>query len=698
MTDAILQEVPFDATRVARFLRVPSGDLFVAVVNLRTGREVQRLPLRERTRNEILRVVGVVKRLRERLAAPVTPPEEHAPVAVAIPGPMEPTPVDGWDTATPGERVRWEPRAALVAKRGLAPVEGTLRGIGATPNARFARIVVGDRVVQVWANQGALHRLDADAPRDVTEQPAEPARRPARRGATAPSARGLDAAGLATVKRAVPSPNWRGPAEAIKALRAVETVLPLLGDDPRFDAIRREVGAVRRWIETGVDGRHVLNVFRDSFEPPKDLDFTAKSALDAALMLQAEQFDRAYSVAQSVERLRRADVIGMNYPAAIFALTGHAYDQTLFARNPTLRPGPPPSPERAIADTVKAAEEASDGWLMREPSTLADHALSLARTPEASMWIDIARSGPEVVLKSAREEVDRARAHLLGELARAERAKAAGKPFRIESYGEMNSALDRYELAQTFTTALAAGLRDPSAPARAALEARVAAEQGAARAVLATRGPRVELILGRVANAIEQIAIEGAAAIEAERAERRELRVAQAAGVAGMARDALLRYADMLRALPDPDTDKRIAWDSRLAQLEWLVEESWTRSARPTSQGFDDLVPYSTGAAYAEPMRELVREHLTRPVAKVALDAIREIGWADGEALADAGQRLDWLEAQPQWSGPWFPLHDNMPMHSVQSRWEDYATGAQGLRPVPPRNRAPWRQGASAAP
>ena len=63
-------------------------------------------------------------------------------------------------------------------------------------------------------------------------------------------------------------PKGFAAATAIKALRAVETVLPLLGDDPRFDAIRREVGAVRRWIETGVDGRHVLNVFRDSFEPP----------------------------------------------------------------------------------------------------------------------------------------------------------------------------------------------------------------------------------------------------------------------------------------------------------------------------------------------------------------------------------------------------------------------------------------------
>ena len=84
MTETRLGEAAFDATRVARFLRAPDGALRVALVNLATGAEFGSLPLADRSREELARVAGIVRAMRDRaaLAPPLRP---AAPVIVARP-------------------------------------------------------------------------------------------------------------------------------------------------------------------------------------------------------------------------------------------------------------------------------------------------------------------------------------------------------------------------------------------------------------------------------------------------------------------------------------------------------------------------------------------------------------------------------------------------------------------------------------
>ncbi len=80
LTEKLLAESPFDDTRVARFLRAPDGSLRVALVNTRSGAEINSIPLKDRTREGMTRAMRVVATLRDRMrrgAAP--PPPQPAP-------------------------------------------------------------------------------------------------------------------------------------------------------------------------------------------------------------------------------------------------------------------------------------------------------------------------------------------------------------------------------------------------------------------------------------------------------------------------------------------------------------------------------------------------------------------------------------------------------------------------------------------
>lgn len=80
MSEAQLAEEPFDDVRVARLLRAPDGSLRVAVVNTATRVELGSVPILERTREGMERVMAAVAEVRQRIAAmkaaeaPAAPP------------------------------------------------------------------------------------------------------------------------------------------------------------------------------------------------------------------------------------------------------------------------------------------------------------------------------------------------------------------------------------------------------------------------------------------------------------------------------------------------------------------------------------------------------------------------------------------------------------------------------------------------
>lgn len=92
-TETKIAEAPFDAMRVARFLRSPEGSLRVALVNVATDAEFGSLPLANASREELARVMGVVKLMQSRLAG--------APVVLPAAPPAAPP-----ASETPAERYR----------------------------------------------------------------------------------------------------------------------------------------------------------------------------------------------------------------------------------------------------------------------------------------------------------------------------------------------------------------------------------------------------------------------------------------------------------------------------------------------------------------------------------------------------------------------------------------------------------------
>jgi hypothetical protein len=77
--EAALHEEPFDATRVARLLISAGGAVRVSLLDVSTGEEFGSVPLADRSREELARVVGIVLSLRERLAAPQVLQQEVLP-------------------------------------------------------------------------------------------------------------------------------------------------------------------------------------------------------------------------------------------------------------------------------------------------------------------------------------------------------------------------------------------------------------------------------------------------------------------------------------------------------------------------------------------------------------------------------------------------------------------------------------------
>jgi hypothetical protein len=370
--EAALHEEPFDATRVARLLISAGGAVRVSLLDVSTGEEFGSVPLADRSREELARVVGIVLSLRERLAAPQVLQQE------VLPEPPREKPADGWEIAQPGDSVRWTPISRLAAK-GIAPVQGVLSApIRVASTTRFAKIDTPAGKAQVWQNQGTLAVVgrsgaaQSPAPRIAEFAPMPRAGSPAPRNVeTAPLVSELDAAGLATPKRITPAASWKGPPEAIKALQAIETVMPLLAGDRRFDPARKAVALYRAWMETGIDKRESFKLDAEQWDSMFKSSAPAQwLALNAVRWLVGDAHrgvEHAYDGAKRLATTLRFEASGGNYAARLATAFKDAMYLRWYVENPRFDLPTRPDPTEAVRRVIEMATQSAEGSGLSAP-------------------------------------------------------------------------------------------------------------------------------------------------------------------------------------------------------------------------------------------------------------------------------------------------------------------------------------------
>lgn len=693
--EAMLGEEAFDGQRVARFLRAPDGGLRIALVNVATGNVFHSLPLAKRTREELARVVGVVRSMREAMGgAPAPAARVEAPPSPAA-VPSVPTPAaNGWDAAQPGDRVRWRPIDRIRAK-GVADVEGELLApIRRASTTRFARIRSGPqgRTEQVWENQGALEVLGAsgDVAATAPTPAAEPAPRPsakasAPRPAVVRSGVDLDAAGLARPKRAKPSPQWHGKPEWIRALQALETVLPLLDARPVFDPARRVVRSVRAWIETGgerPEGMKLTEAEDDAMrEAANAAQWWAASAVMRASSLHSNQPMAAYGIARDLAEALRFDAAGGNYAELLARAFKEPIYLKWYANNPRFELPQPPDPEEAARRVVDLAARDEHGWAMVDPEQF--KALGRAYGSHgvgniSEDWNGVMTGHAPAMLRRHALELLSAKGDIL-EAVRAHERSPSPYPHTPSSVHRATDALTRYERVLLFDAARRAGLRSPADAARPILQAKVDAMVREHRATVARLWPRIEAILTDLSQRVTRFAPKAAAAIDAARAANKVLRVPQTAHLAELVRAELEQFAKTL--VSDDDYSRYSGpLTSRIYKLEAFASDRWASRLRRDQNGNWAWTIPLTDAAYARPARELLDKVAVEPVADLAIGAIQAIGYEDARALAEAEGALSHITSyRGKPNEQWHALYRKPTSHNIGNNWQTLA--ASDYRP-----------------
>lgn len=346
--------------------------------------------------------------------------------------------------------------------------------------------------------------------------------------------------------------------------------------------------------------------------------------------------------------------------------------------NPRIAPIPAPEGQAAIDEAIRMTVNASDGDRFIDHYNRRGDSKQWARmSNESHLWVAVAQGETASVLRTIDDNILRHKEALLDEAERLKRSGAASGGYAKDLSAARNLNDQRTQLL-TFDAARRAGLRSPAEAALPTIEAMI--EQRAARpaAVYAQLAPGVEAILSRAADQIRTEAEMATIRFDDARDAQKVLRVAQTADVSETIRKKLNEEAD--------DLEARTSFARRFHDLVLLSEGNWPAGARKVEgKGYEPLFPYGSDAAYVRPAWDVVNEHAVKPVAKIAVNAIRAISADAAESLAKADEKLRHLYAyRDERNGvgrlddAWKAIHTDHPDHYGWSmdKWRRASRGS----------------------
>lgn len=494
----------------------------------------------------------------------------------------------------------------------------------------------------------------------------------------------LDDAGLATPKRAKPADSWKGDADAVKALQSVETILPLLPPGRPFDAGRKAVAEVRAWIETGVDKRSPFEApymdvdSRESAmrEAARGGSAELRSAVAAVANLASGRFGNAHSVAKQLAEVIRFEARDGNWTQLVTRVWNDPNFGQTYALNPRIAPVPAPEGQAAVDEAIRMTVSASDGGRFLDIyNRRGDLSQWAGMSDDAHLWVAVAKGAAESTLRTIEDSILHNKERLIEEAEKFRRSSATPSHYPSNFYAARNLNDQRTRLI-TFANARRAGLQSPAA-AFPVVEAMIAERATKPQAVSDRLAPGVEAILSATADQIRVEAEVAAIRFDEAREAQRVIRVPQTADVAENIRTTLNREA--------ADLEAHTEFSRRFTDLLRLADGEWTRYARRIEgQGAEPLVAY-TDAAYSKPARDTVERLAQKPVALIAVNAIRRIGYDTAVALAKADEELRHLyryrtelDGWRRNEDAWAAIHktDRSSYH-FENKWRDHFHGGR---------------------
>jgi len=495
----------------------------------------------------------------------------------------------------------------------------------------------------------------------------------------------LDEAGLATPKRAKPADSWKGDADAVKALQSVETILPLLPPGRPFDAGRKAVAEVRAWIETGVDKRSRFEAPYMDVDPRERAMREAarggsaelRSAVAAVANLASGRFGSAHSVAKQLAEVLRFEARDGNWTQLVTRVWNDPHFGQNFALNPRITPVPAPEGQAAIDEAIRMTVSASDGGRFHDHYNRRGESSQWAgMSDDAHLWVAVVKGETESTLRTIEDNILHNKERLIEEAEKFKRSSATPSHYPSGFYAARNLNDQRTRLL-TFANARRAGLQSPVAAAFPVVEAMIAERAAKPQAVFDQLAPGVEAILSAAADQIRVEAEVAAIRFGEAREAQRVIRVPQTADVAENIRTTLNREA--------ADLEAHTEFSRRFTDLLRLADGGWTRYARRIEgQGAEPLVAY-TDAAYSKPARDTVERLAQKPVALIAVNAIRRIGYDTAVELAKADEELrhlyryrteseDWRRNEDAWAA----IHKtDRSSYNFENKWRDHFRGGR---------------------
>jgi hypothetical protein len=494
----------------------------------------------------------------------------------------------------------------------------------------------------------------------------------------------LDDAGLATPKRAKPADSWKGDADAVKALQSVETILPLLPPGRPFDAGRKAVAEVRAWIETGVDKRSPFEApymdvdSRESAmrEAARGGSAELRSAVAAVANLASGRFGNAHSVAKQLAEVIRFEARDGNWTQLVTRVWNDPNFGQTYALNPRIAPVPAPEGQAAIDEAIRMTVSASDGGRFVGRYDRGDRIGWTWMSDDAHLWIAVAKGAAESTLRTIEDSILHNKERLIEEAEKFRRSSATPSHYP-SNFSAALTLNDQRTRLLTFANARRAGLQSPAAAAFPVVEAMIAERATKPQAVSDRLAPGVEAILSATADQIRVEAEVAAIRFDEAREAQRVIRVPQTADVAENIRTTLNSEA--------ADLEAHTEFSRRFTDLLRLADGEWTRYARRIEgQGAEPLVAY-TDAAYSKPARDTVERLAQKPVALIAVNAIRRIGYDTAVALAKADEELRHLyryrtelDGWRRNEDAWAAIHKtDRSSYNFESKWRDHFHGGR---------------------